>query len=219
MRIGEDAFLNTSIYNDESNWEDEVLYISNYLIEARETIPATYVVKPNTKLIADCAFDAILGESSLTSISIPGSVKYIGESAFSMCHSLETVTLSEGLKRIGDEAFHFCSSLKSIILPKTMTELGHSVFANCDALKSINIPDNITTIEDEAFICCESLASVTIGKNVSKIGDLAFLGCDSIKELNFNGTIKQWNDIDKGTACIYKVPAKVVHCLDGDITL
>ncbi|RBI34055.1 leucine-rich repeat domain-containing protein, partial [Metamycoplasma hominis] len=41
----------------------------------------------------------------MESITIPGSVKEIGESAFSGCENLKEVILNEGLERIGDYAF------------------------------------------------------------------------------------------------------------------
>ena len=49
MPIGSGAFNNTGYYNDESNWHDEVLYIDNYLIDAKETIEACHI-KQGTKV-------------------------------------------------------------------------------------------------------------------------------------------------------------------------
>jgi hypothetical protein len=55
--IGGDAFSNTAYYNDESNWEDGIFYIGNYLIEADNSkISANVKIKSNTKLIANSAF-------------------------------------------------------------------------------------------------------------------------------------------------------------------
>ena len=77
--IGWVAFGNTAYYNDDSNWEDDVLYIGNHLIEAKNSISGAYDVKDGTKTIADWAFSGCTG---LTSITIPDSVTSIGESAF-----------------------------------------------------------------------------------------------------------------------------------------
>ncbi|WP_181817595.1 leucine-rich repeat protein, partial [Metamycoplasma hominis] len=43
--------------------------------------------------------------AKIESITIPGSVKEIGESAFSGCKNLKEVILNEGLEKIGAKAF------------------------------------------------------------------------------------------------------------------
>ncbi len=56
-RIGAWAFLNTALYNDDSKWDDGVLYINDYLIWARsDQAPSEYSIKEGTRLIADGAF-------------------------------------------------------------------------------------------------------------------------------------------------------------------
>ena len=46
------SFDNTAYCNDESNWEDGVLYVGNYLIKAKTDIEGSYSVKPGTICIA-----------------------------------------------------------------------------------------------------------------------------------------------------------------------
>lgn len=43
--------------------------------------------------------------NNLMSVTIPNTVKEIGDSAFADCYSLSTVTFSNSLKSIGDGAF------------------------------------------------------------------------------------------------------------------
>ena len=78
-RIGDGAFNNTGYYNNESNWENGVLYIGKCLIDAKASISGSYTVKAGTKLIASSVFENCTG---LTDITIPDSVTSIGESAF-----------------------------------------------------------------------------------------------------------------------------------------
>jgi hypothetical protein len=54
-KIRDFVFDNTGIYNDESNWENDVLYIDNCLIRAKTSITGAYAIKENTRLIADYA--------------------------------------------------------------------------------------------------------------------------------------------------------------------
>ncbi|WP_217901171.1 leucine-rich repeat protein [Metamycoplasma hominis] len=53
--------------------------------------------------------------TNIKSITIPGSVKEIGERAFSDCTNLEELILNEGLEKIGESAFFGCWNLKKVI--------------------------------------------------------------------------------------------------------
>ena len=77
--IDTSAFADTAYYNDESNWNNGLLYIGNHLIEAKEDVSGNVEIKQGTKTVASCAF---LNCSSLKSITIPESVTAIGWGAF-----------------------------------------------------------------------------------------------------------------------------------------
>ena len=77
--IGCDAYYNTSYYNNDSNWENDVLYIGNHLIKAKTSISGVYSIKDGTKTIAD---DAFYSCSGLRSITIPEIIIWIGVGAF-----------------------------------------------------------------------------------------------------------------------------------------
>ncbi len=87
ISIGRSAFLDTAYYNDSSNWENDVLYIGNHLIKAKETLSSTYTIKEGTKTISDSAFDC----ENITSIIVPESVTSIAYRAFAYCTNLEHV--------------------------------------------------------------------------------------------------------------------------------
>lgn len=72
--IGESAFSNTAYYNDESNWENGVLYIGKYLIEVKAELTNSYTIKEGTKSIADFAFANC---TALKNVTIPSSVSSI----------------------------------------------------------------------------------------------------------------------------------------------
>ncbi len=87
--IGSCAFYKTGYYNNSANWENGVLYIGKFLIEANdEVVKGNYTVKEGTEVIADYAFSAC---TSLTGITFPASVKVIGDAAFSNCTGLKDV--------------------------------------------------------------------------------------------------------------------------------
>ena len=86
--IGNDAFYGTDYYNNSSNWENDVLYIGKYLIEAKDTLSGRYTVKDGTRYIAGYAF---YNCTSLTAVTIPDSVTSIGERAFYGCDALTDI--------------------------------------------------------------------------------------------------------------------------------
>lgn len=79
--------------------------------------------------IGDRAFIA----SAIDEVKVPGSVRHIGDEAFSEGKNLSTVLLGEGVEHIGDKAFAECEKLKLISVPATVTEIGKEAFVRCAA--------------------------------------------------------------------------------------
>ncbi len=50
--IGDSAFSSTAYYNNESNWENDVLYIGKHLIKAKTSLSGAYEIKNSTLTIA-----------------------------------------------------------------------------------------------------------------------------------------------------------------------
>lgn len=117
---------------------------------------------------------------NLTSITLPDSVTNVSVGAFYGCISLSSVTLNENITEIGNSAFQSCSAITSISLPNNITRLGAKSFSGCSGLISILIPDNVTAIGAEAFSECTKLQSITFSSGLTSIGDRAFLECSSL---------------------------------------
>jgi len=157
--IGPYAFHYTAYYNNSANWQNQVLYIGNHVIVAKTPNLGGYSISPNTKTIAEYAFEGCTG---LTSIIIPGSVTSIGYRAFYGCTGLTSVTFDDSFQTISSSAFEGCTGLTSITIPDSVTSIGYRAFSECTGLTSITIPDSVTSIGSSAFYGCTSLESMTL---------------------------------------------------------
>ena len=185
--IGNAAFNGTAYYNNSSNWDESgVLYIGNYLIDAKNTISGSYTIRANTTVIADSAF---FGCSKLTSITIPDSVTSIGRSAFEGCSGLTSVTIPDSVTSIGSSAFYGCSGLTSVTIGSGVTSIGYGAFENCNGLTSVTIGSGVTSIGDRAFYGCSELTSVTIPDSVTSIGNEAFEDCIGLTSITIPDSV------------------------------
>ena len=92
-------------------------------------------------------------------------------------------------------------------------------FYNCIRLTSVVIPDGVTRICGLAFSGCSGLKSVVIPKSVTGIGGNAFRWCNRLENITFEGTIAEWNAIEKGGGWNYRILTKEVICSDGSVSL
>ena len=152
----------------------------NYRIEGTTLIfndNVTSITKKDLHYKSDCLKNEL---NIITSIIIPDSMTFIGQSAFKGCKALESINIPDSVIFISMYAFQNCESLKSITIPDSVTKIKWGAFSGCKSLKSIAIPDGVTKIGNFAFWGCESLKSITISNSVTSIEDCAFDGCNNL---------------------------------------
>ena len=104
-------------------------------------------------------------------------------------------------------------------MPDSITSIGDYAFYGCTGLTSIILPDSITNIEECAFFVCTGLTSISIGNSVTSIGEGAFCGCTALTSISFTGTTTQWEAVSCAPDYMETVPATVIHCSDGDVSI
>jgi hypothetical protein len=133
---------------------------------------------------------------NLRKVSIPNCIRFIGESAFAVCKSLEEIefrsynTCKIGSipvnVLIGDYAFAL-TSIKKIQLDLGVNNLkciSKGMFTGCKSLEEIYIPATVRSIKKYAFDNCNSLRLVLMPKYMPKISEHVFDGCDSLEQID-----------------------------------
>ncbi len=87
IQIGADAFSGTA-YEKSGHWIVGVLYVGKHLISVSGVLEGRCEVRSGTLTIANGAFDMY---GVIDSVTIPESVKYIGETAFENCFRITDV--------------------------------------------------------------------------------------------------------------------------------
>ena len=127
---------------------------------------------------------------NLETVSLPPSIKKIGQNAFSLCYNLETVVMPPSVEFLGDSAFASCRKLASIDMSKftKLSTFNSKVFYQCFNLTSVDMSSctNLAIIGPEAFSFCTGLEAVVLPPSVNKIGKSAFLGCKKLTSLDMS---------------------------------
>ena len=146
----------TKIANDVlsgcNNLKTITVATSNDKFDSRDNCNAIIETATN-KLVAGCknadipstvttiGYDAFYNISSLTSISIPGSVTVIEGYAF-YGTGLTTAVIPSSVDSIGYGAFSYCYSLESVVVGKGLRKMNGNPFYGCRSLQSISVATN-----------------------------------------------------------------------------
>lgn len=167
--IASGVFKSTLLYKDESNWCGESLYINNWLIKVSRSYKGSFIVKENTVGIADNAFEDC---DEIEEVSIPESVKYVGNEVFKNCCKLKDVHFPEQVILFGAGVLGGCNNIKNIKLPYGVEKI--SGFKGSNSLEKVSLPDSVKVIDRYAFKDCTSLNEIHLSSNLECIGDEAF---------------------------------------------
>lgn len=190
--IGVDAFKNCAALIKE---EKGVYYVGDWVIGYNKE--ATEIsLRDTTVGIADNAFEGC----SITKLTLPSSVKYIGANAFKNCTTLESINIPSGVTKISDYAFYGCKALTAITLPEGVESIGQYAFYGCAAIKTLTIPANVSFIGAFSFKGCFGLTEVTFDnfagwytvKGDSEAAIYVNVSEENPERLNLDYTSYQW---------------------------
>ncbi len=204
INIERSAFEYTGYYQNPSNWIDGILYIDSNLIKAsKDAGLSSVLVSEGTTCIAYEAFEFC---KTITDVTLPDTIRAIGDDAFANCTALENINLNDNIVKIGWSAFSACENLKSILIPSSLKTLEQNTFFKCKSLKEIDIPEGVATIERSAFKSCTGIKSVVVPESVTDIQDWAFLSCTALESITLPQNLTHLGESIVSATAFYNNP-------------
>lgn len=149
--------------------------------------------------------------TSLTEISIPTAVTYIGPRVFNDCTSLSEITIT-GIAEFVNYTFNGCTALSKLHIASIsqwlscrMTGTNPSPFHYSTAttrgiyidnvlVETLAIPNTVTSIGAHIFRNINTITSVSIPSSVTSIGASAFYGCSGLTSLTIPNSVTTIGD-------------------------
>ena len=132
-------------------------------------------------------YGAFNGCGNLTGLSLPSSLKKIGNLCFSNCRNISTkLSLPYGLEYIGGSAFSYCKKLSGTLdLPESLNYIGGGAFYACDGFTgSLKIPEKVTELSNNVFLGCTGMrGQLVLHDNLKLNGEGVFHSCSFTGEL------------------------------------
>ena len=169
-RLDNNSFFN----NGEVNYSFAKLVQDNYIT----TSPA------NSEILS---INDSFNQLEPGTLTIPSTIKIIGEQAFSNCTSLREVILSSNIETIKNRAFSNCTNLTKFDYSKSAyfkPVYKDYIFEDCTSLVDVILPENSLSLTFGQFKGCTSLETFNVPKDVQSIGNRCFEGCTKLKNIN-----------------------------------
>lgn len=120
--------------------------------------------------------------SSITFRGRTFTVVGVAQGAFEYSDSLTSVSLPSTIKELPSNLFYRCTLLSDVNLPDSITEIPSYCFADCKLLEKVTIPESVTVIEGGAFDGCSSFGpEFVVRPNMTYLGHLSFSDCPKLK--------------------------------------
>ena len=118
---------------------------------------------------------------------------------------------------IARKAFEF-TSIESVCIADSITTISEKAFYKCYSLYDVQFGSSVSVIEDKAFQHCESLTSITLPNSLERLGYCVFGNCINLDTIYYDGTISEWNSIQKDSRWDEYMTDYTIHCSDGTIS-
>ncbi len=185
LTLGEGAFMGCNSLK--SITLDQVKTIGDYAFADCSSLE--YIGLSKVESIGNYAFTFINATANcITSLSLPNTLKTIGDYAFYYSESLIEVFAGSNITSIGSYAFAECSALNIFNSSSKIETINEGTFAEDELLYKVVIKE-IKYIQDAAFMNCISLTDIDL-ESVESIGMQGFNNCSSLVSVNLPNVVK-----------------------------
>ena len=162
--------------------------------------------------VVGISHDAFRDSKRIKKLTIPKSIKSIGEDAFKGCTSLGYLSIDNSIETVkadfsglsldsvtftGEGTFipnwlKKNNNLRKVTFecPKVET-VGDSAFYNCTQLTTIELPHTIKQTGASSFEGCEKLTGFKLPQALCRIGQRTFKNCSALSEIQFGSKLKK----------------------------
>lgn len=178
-------------------------------------IPAQIVSAGNTYAVVAIKEAAFQANSTVTSLTIPASIRTIGTDAFRNLRGIKNVYITDlsawcaveiangnanpiynlfsasSENRWGKLYINGELASTDIVIPEGVTKMART-FYGYKPLTSVALPSTLTELGDQTFANCTKLAQVEVPAGVEEIGS-AFFSCSGLKTVKLNAGLKALN--------------------------
>lgn len=183
-------------------------------------------------------YSGCLGDAKgLETVYFPDSITYVQSGAFSDCWAKyvhvnysasayvlsnldDSYFLSDIYIHVDSEINFFQMTTKLYLFYLDDNEDVHILNSNGDEYTHIDIPSTNVNISNYSFVNCTSLISISIPHSITMIkGTYVFFNCTSLQTITYNGTVEEWNAIEKVDNWNAGAPDIMVTCSNGSVPL
>ncbi|MBR3680694.1 MAG: leucine-rich repeat domain-containing protein [Clostridia bacterium] len=148
---------------------------------------------------------AFCGNTDITGVIIPSSIKTVGIGAFMDCTSLTSLTLSEGVEVIAARAFEN-TAIRQLTIPDSTAAIGMGAFMGCEAIESLTLPFvgayradsnnylgyifGAPSYVANAEYVPDALKTVIFSDNATRVPAYSFWGCSNITKIVLGDGVK-----------------------------
>lgn len=148
---------------------------------AFRNLPATALSVNLPSTVTAIYDDAFSGDAGLTSLKLPASLTYVGNSAFAGT-GLTALALPDSVTFMGTGVFSEDASLSAVALPAGLPSISDYMFFDCPALNAVKLPENVAAIGSFAF-SNSGLAAIDLPAAVTSVAGKAFYFCPSLTDV------------------------------------